>query len=127
MAAQHGNLGESNRMIGLVWQHLPFTNAGAVFEHGKSTRTTSLRCRRCTLRLRCCFSLYLWPLVPRYVRPVLALYPLAMSLALVYSGEHYAVDCIAGWVYALATFVSVNWVFARRAQRVPQFEPALAD
>jgi membrane-associated phospholipid phosphatase len=61
------------------------------------------------------------------VRPLLALYPPAMALALVYSGEHYVVDCLAGWVYAVSTFLAVNWAFERRAQRVPQYEPALAD
>ena len=37
-------------------------------------------------------------------RPLLALYPIAMALALVYSGEHYVVDCLAGWVYAVVAF-----------------------
>jgi membrane-associated phospholipid phosphatase len=50
-----------------------------------------------------------------------------MALALVYSGEHYVVDCLAGWVYAVSTFLAVNWAFERRAQRVPQYEPALAE
>jgi membrane-associated phospholipid phosphatase len=50
-----------------------------------------------------------------------------MAFALVYSGEHYVVDCIAGWVYAYATFFAVNRLFAWRAQRVRVLEPALAD
>ena len=128
MAAQHGNLGESNRMIGLVWQHLPFTNAGAVFEHGTSYANDVAAMPSLHAAFALLFTLYLWTLVPRYVRPLLALYPLAMALALVYSGEHYAVDCVAGWVYAVAAFASVNWVFAAPyAQRAPQYEPALAD
>jgi membrane-associated phospholipid phosphatase len=55
----------------------------------------------------------------------LALYPLAMAFSLVYSGEHYVVDCIAGWIYAAATFAVVNAVFDRRARE--QFAPVLAD
>jgi membrane-associated phospholipid phosphatase len=58
---------------------------------------------------------------------VLAVYPLAMSLALVYAGEHYVVDCIAGWVYAAVAFVGVNLVFERRAQRALEGEPVPAD
>ena len=73
------------------------------------------------------FTLYLWRLVPRWARPLLAVYPPAMTLALVYSGEHYVVDCIAGWVYAVAAFAAVNWAFAWRASRSPALEPALAD
>ena len=44
-----------------------------------------------------------------------------------HSGEHYAVDCVAGWIYAVAVFASVNWAFERASQRAPQYEPALAD
>jgi membrane-associated phospholipid phosphatase len=73
------------------------------------------------------FSLYLWRLVPRYARPLLALYPVAMAFALVYLGEHYMVDCVAGWIYAFAAFASVNWAYDRRARRVLRLEPAPAD
>jgi membrane-associated phospholipid phosphatase len=67
------------------------------------------------------------------VRPLLALYPPAMVFALVYTGEHYVVDCLAGWVYAVATFFAVNWFFAWRERRVVTIardaepEPAFAD
>jgi len=30
------------------------------------------------------------------------------------------VDCIAGAVYAIVTFVAVNWAFDRSEKRVPQ-------
>ena len=59
--------------------------------------------------------LFLWRLVPRWTRPLLALYPPAMAFALVYAGEHFVVDCLAGWVYAAATFVVVERAFAWRA------------
>jgi membrane-associated phospholipid phosphatase len=127
MAARHHNLGQSNRMIGLVWEHLPFTNGGAVFEHGTGYANDVAAMPSLHAAFALLFTLYLWRLVPRYVRPVLAVYPLAMTLALVYSGEHYVVDCVAGWIYAVAVFASVNWAFERVAQRAPQYEPALAD
>ena len=71
--------------------------------------------------------LYVWRLVPRWSRFFLALYPPAMAFSLVYAGEHYVVDCIAGWVYAVATFVVVNLAFEYRARRVTALEPAFAD
>lgn len=37
-------------------------------------------------------------------RHLLWLYPAAMAFALVYSGEHYLVDVLLGWVYAAAVF-----------------------
>ncbi len=42
-------------------------------------------------------------------RYLFALYPLAMGLALVYLGEHYVVDVVAGVVYALV----VHWLVRR--------------
>ena len=114
-------------MIGLVWQHLPFTNAGAVFEHGTGYANDVAAMPSLHAAFALLFTLCLWRLVPRYVRPLLAVYPAAMALALVYSGEHYVVDCIAGWVYAVAAFATVNWAFERHAQRAPQLAPALAD
>jgi membrane-associated phospholipid phosphatase len=127
MAAQHGNLGESNRMIAPIWHHIPITNGGAVFEHGQGYANDVAAMPSLHAAFALLFSLYLWRLVPRWVRPVLAVYPVAMTFALVYAGEHYLVDCIAGWVYAVAAFGVVNWAFAWRERRVPALEPVLAD
>jgi membrane-associated phospholipid phosphatase len=46
-----------------------------------------------------------------------ALYPLAMGCALVYLGEHYVVDLLAGVVYALAVHLLISWWERRRARR----------
>ena len=68
----------------------------------------------------------------RWARPLLVLYPLAMTWALVYTAEHYFIDCVVGWIYAIAAFVAVSWV-ADRYQvrgftlvRRPTAEPAPA-
>ena len=52
------------------------------------------------------------------VPALLALYPPAMAFSLVYTGEHYVVDCVAGWAYAVATFVAVN--LRLRVPRAPR-------
>lgn len=65
-------------------------------------------------------TLFFWSHTQRW-RWLLALYPVAMGVALVYLGEHYASDVILGWIYAIVVFVVGNrlydrWV-ARRASR----------
>jgi membrane-associated phospholipid phosphatase len=49
------------------------------------------------------------------------LYALAMGLALVYTAEHFAVDILAGWAYALVVYFAVSrwwrWRESRAAQR----------
>lgn len=45
-------------------------------------------------------ALFLWPAVSRLWRVVLLGYAVAMALTLVYTGEHYVVDIVAGWLVA---------------------------
>ena len=49
-------------------------------------------------------SLFFWPLTTKW-RWVLVTYPIAMGLALVYLGEHYAFDVLLGWLYAVVVYV----------------------
>jgi len=127
LAARHGEIGQSNRLIGIIWQHVPVAHYGSLFEKGQNYANNVAAMPSLHAAYALLIALYLWRLVPRWARVPLALYPPAMAFALIYSGEHYLVDCIAGWVYATAAFVAVNVWFERRAQRAPVLEPALAD
>ncbi len=48
-------------------------------------------------------SAFLWRRVRRRWRPLLALYPLAMAFTLVWTGDHYVFDILAGWVLVALT------------------------
>jgi membrane-associated phospholipid phosphatase len=50
-------------------------------------------------------------------RYLLVLYPMAMGFTLVYCGEHYVLDLVAGVVYALVAHWLLNWWEARRSRR----------
>jgi membrane-associated phospholipid phosphatase len=126
LAARQGAIGSAHRTIWLTWSHVPIAHYGSLFEKGTSYANNVAAMPSLHAGYALLATLVLWPLVPRWARVLLALYPLAMTFALVYSGEHYVVDCIAGWVYAIATFVVVNFVFDRRAARA-RYAPALAD
>jgi membrane-associated phospholipid phosphatase len=127
LAARHGEIGQSNRLIGIIWQHVPVAHYGSLFEKGQNYANNVAAMPSLHAAYALLIALFLWRLVPRWARVPLALYPPAMAFALVYAGEHYLVDCVAGWVYATATFVAVNLWFERRARRAPALEPALAD
>lgn len=58
--------------------------------------------------------LFFWPLVRRRARVLLGGYVLAMAVTLVYSGEHYVVDLLAGYLYAAACVIGVRRVLDRR-------------
>jgi len=50
------------------------------------------------------------------------LYALAMGLALVYTGEHFAVDILAGWAYALVVYFACSRWWRRRERRAAERE-----
>jgi len=70
-------------------------------------------------------ALFLWPLVTRRWRTALLVYVLLMALALVYTGEHYVVDVVAGWLTAGAA-VAVAAAVRRRRPRPPSPEDTVA-
>ena len=111
----------------IVWHHVPIAHFGSLFEKGQTYANNVAAMPSLHAAYSLLIVLYLWRLVPRWWRPLLALYPPAMAFSLVYTGEHYVVDCVAGWAYAVATFVAVNLVFEYRARRVTALEPAYAD
>ena len=118
LAARNGDLGESNRIVPIAWKHIPVGHFNALFEHGVRYANNVAAMPSLHAAYAMLISLFLWKVVPRWVRPLLAIYPVAMSVALVYAGEHYVVDCIAGCAYATVVFVVVNRVFDRRAERI---------
>jgi membrane-associated phospholipid phosphatase len=60
-------------------------------------------------------------------RAVLLAFPLAMGVALVYLGEHYVVDVLAGWVLVGLSFVLWGWIERRgRLSRAAISRSALA-
>jgi membrane-associated phospholipid phosphatase len=129
LAARDGNLGEANRIIAIVWRHVDFEHFGSLFEKGQHYANNVAAMPSLHAGYALLITLYLWRLVPVWARVPLALYPVAMSFALVYTAEHYVVDCIAGWIYATFAFVTVNLYFerVRKPRRALEPEPALAD
>jgi len=60
-------------------------------------------------------AMFLWRRVRAPLRPLLALYPLAMGLSLIATGEHYFFDVLLGWLYAAAVMAAWSWWERRRA------------
>jgi hypothetical protein len=130
MAARQGDLGEANRIIGVVWPHVPLAHYGSLFEKGQTYANNVAAMPSLHAAYALLIALSLWRHAGRRWRPLLVLYPPAMAFSLVYTGEHYVVDCVAGWVYAAAVYVAVDRVFewrSRTALPAPEYEPVYAD
>jgi membrane-associated phospholipid phosphatase len=57
-------------------------------------------------------------------RPVLAAYPLLMTFTVVYTGEHYVIDVLAGWLAAVLVTLLAVFVERRLFRR---HEPEVDD
>lgn len=60
-------------------------------------------------------AIFLWRRVRPALRPLLALYPLAMAFTLIATGEHYFFDVLLGWIYAGAVMAVWSGWERRRA------------
>lgn len=113
LAAQDGLLPPVDRVVPLVWGHLGVPTAQSIYENGDFVNTQaampSLHAAFPLMLLLFFWSAGLW------VRLGLAAYTLAMGFALVYGGEHFVADVVAGWAMALA----VHWVVSLGAGRLP--------
>jgi membrane-associated phospholipid phosphatase len=127
MAAQHGAIGAAHRTVKIVWPHVPIAHYGDIFETGTHYANNVAAMPSLHAGYALLVVLFLWRFTPLWLRPLLALYPPAMAFSLVYGGEHYIVDCIAGWAYAAFAYFTVEWAFAWRAQRRRYLEPVFAD
>lgn len=66
--------------------------------------------------------LFFWPVVRSRGRVVLVSYAALMGLTLIYTGEHYVVDVLAGWLYAAVVVLVVRRVF-REPSSLPSDAP----
>lgn len=128
MASNMGLLENVHRTTSKGWELLGVGTA-SLFSEGQQrvnlvAAVPSLHSAFCAL-----VALFLWKRVRRRrLRPLLLLYPLAMGIALISTGEHYFFDVLLGWLYAGAVMVGWARWERRRTDADPQDrEPAPAE
>jgi hypothetical protein len=126
MASELGELAPTTRSIGVIWSHIPIGNFDTLYEKGAAYSNQVAAVPSLHGAYTLLVALILWPLVPRWGRFLLAVYPIAMTYALVYTAEHYVVDILLGWLYALIAYWAVNRLFDRLAERRERREAATA-
>ena len=111
MAAQQGYIDPTVGRIGgrgFAWLHLHTVRN--LIDTG--TKTTNLVAAVPSLHagFATLVVITLWPSVPKWCRPVLAMYPVLMGLMLVATGEHYVIDILLGVGYAFAAHFLWNYI-----------------
>jgi membrane-associated phospholipid phosphatase len=115
-ASEHGQLPPLERLTGTVWSH-SFVGISTVVDHGQGLSNPVAAMPSLHAAFTLLITLFLWKSARWWWRIPLAAYPLAMGFTLVYFGEHYVVDILVGWLYAVVTYVAVERVLDGRADR----------
>jgi hypothetical protein len=112
LAAEVGHLGPVDRIAPLVWDRLGVSSMQSVYENSNLVNTVAAMP---SLHAAYPFMLLLFFRTAGWaVRSALGAYTLAMAFALVYGGEHFVADILAGWALAAMAFAAV--ALARRAR-----------
>ena len=117
MASEFGDLEPTTRSIGIIWSHIPIGNFDTLYEKGAAYSNQVAAVPSLHGAYTLLIALILWPLVPRWGRVLLALYPIAMTYALVYTAEHYVVDILLGWLYTVIAFFAVQFEAGREGPK----------
>jgi membrane-associated phospholipid phosphatase len=122
MASQAGLTAPIIRIVPQVVASLHTQSAGSLFEHGYAYANNVAAVPSLHTAFALLIAITLWPVVPRLVRPLLAVYPLAMGFTLVYTGEHYVFDVLLGWLYTVVAVLAARALMrawqARRERRL---------
>jgi PAP2 superfamily len=133
MASQAHLISPVTRIIPLVWHALGLRSAGSLFEHGYSYANNVAAVPSLHASFSLLVAVTLWPRERKWLRPIVALYPLAMGFSLVYGAEHYVSDILLGWVYTIVTLLAARAIARAWAARsrglagTPAPEPAQAS
>jgi hypothetical protein len=121
LASREGVLDWTTRSIGPISGQVPFVSVSfeGLFERGSEYANPVAAVPSLHAAYTLLIALVLWRSV-RKARPFLAAYPVAMAFALVYTAEHYVVDILLGWAYALVALWAVHRVADRLARRGPE-------
>jgi membrane-associated phospholipid phosphatase len=116
MAADQGLMPPLDRIIQVMNGHLPGVSLQPLWEKGTGYANDVAAMPSLHASYTLLIALFFFRRLHRRSRHLLWLYPLAMAFALVYTGEHYVVDVVAGWIYCVAVYFTVEWVAARPAR-----------
>jgi len=117
MAGEEGVLGTVHRTTADGWQLLDVGTA-AMFSHGQGAVNLVAAVPSLHSAFVALVALFIWPRVRPALRPLLLLYPLAMGLTLIATGEHYFFDVALGWLYAGAVMAGwARWEQGRARSR----------
>lgn len=100
MASDTGVIGRVIRISSLGWDYLHLDLVGQLTASGQQGSNPVAAMPSLHAGSALLVALFLWPVANTWWRAVLLGYVMLMAVTLVYTGEHYVVDVVAGWLTA---------------------------
>jgi membrane-associated phospholipid phosphatase len=102
------------RTTGRGWNALGLDTVNSVILQGQQWANPTAAIPSLHAAFALFMVVFIWPRISRtWTRALLAMFPIAMALSLVYFAEHYVIDILAGWLYVVAAF----WFWGRREKK----------
>ncbi len=116
LASQRGALAPTHRLVLEVWEHLGQHAIAQTFSGSNVYANDVAAIPSLHAAYPVMIAMFFWSGARPAARALLALYAVSMALVLVYSAEHYVVDILLGWLYAVGTALVMQrlWPRARR-------------
>lgn len=100
LASESGDIGQVARISHVGWDYLHLDVVGRLTQLGQDGSNPVAAMPSLHAGAALLVALFLWPSVSRWARGALLAYAVTMAAVLVYTGEHYVVDVLAGWLVA---------------------------
>lgn len=116
LASESGDIGPVARISHVGWDYLHLDVVGRLTQLGQDGSNPVAAMPSLHAGAALLVALFLWPSVSRWARGALLAYAVTMAAVLVYTGEHYVVDVLAGWLVAGLALGLASTSLARRAR-----------
>jgi membrane-associated phospholipid phosphatase len=116
-ASRAGVIGPVVRASGRGWLWLHINHAGNLLQEGQAASNPVAAMPSLHTGYATIIALFVLSTVTSRFAWLMLLYPAAMAVSLVYLGEHYVIDVVAGIVYAVVLHSAISWWESWSAER----------
>ena len=110
LAAREGYTEPLQRITARGWSKMGLHTVSKVFERGTAITNPVAAMPSLHAAFALFVVVFFWNQMPKWFRGIALILPASMALCLVYFGEHYVSDVLAGWLYvALAMWLAKKW------------------
>jgi membrane-associated phospholipid phosphatase len=109
MAAKNGYIDKIDRITGRGWSELNLDTVSKTFDRGVAVLNPVAAMPSLHAATALLVVVWFFPNRSWWTRVALLLHPIAMTVALVYFGEHYVIDALAGFLLVLLAWRGSDW------------------